>query len=136
MTVLKVSMPRRLLVTTALPYANGPFHIGPHHGIHPGRHLGCGPAHARPRSALHRRRRRSRRADLLAAEKAGKSPEQFIAETPGAQSNTSTDPIEFDNWHSTHSKKIPRLSQDIYRKLDKRGGLQEAVEQFFDPGRA
>ena len=73
-------MPRRLFVTTALPYANGPFHIGhimeyiqadiwvrfqrmQGHEVH---FIGADDAHGAP--------------IMLAAEKAGKSPEDFIAE--------------------------------------------------------
>jgi len=55
---------------------------------------------------------------MLAAEKAGKSPEQFIAEiAKGRKQYLDGFHIEFDNWHSTHSKENTELSQDIYRKL-------------------
>jgi methionyl-tRNA synthetase len=128
-------MPRRLFVTTALPYANGPFHIG-HimeyiqadiwvrfqrmrgNEVH---FIGADDAHGAP--------------IMLAAEKAGKSPEQFIAEiAKGRKQYLDGFHIEFDNWHSTHSKENTDLSQDIYRKLDKAGLVyKKAVEQFFDP---
>ncbi|TMH43071.1 MAG: methionine--tRNA ligase, partial [Betaproteobacteria bacterium] len=72
---------------------------------------------------------------MLAAEKTGKSPEQFIAEiAKGRKQYLDGFHIEFDNWHSTHSKENTELSQDIYRKLDKAGLVyKKAVEQFFDP---
>src|SRR5437899_1216792 len=126
---------RRLFVTTALPYANGPFHIGhimeyiqadiwvrfqrmQGHEVH---FIGADDAHGAP--------------IMLAAEKAGKSPEQFIAEiAKGRKEYLDGFHIEFDNWHSTHSKENTELSQDIYRKLDKAGLVyKKAVEQFFDP---
>jgi len=128
-------MRRRLFVTTALPYANGPFHIGhimeyiqadiwvrfqrmQGHEVH---FIGADDAHGAP--------------IMLAAEKAGKSPEQFIAEiAKGRKQYLDGFHIEFDNWHSTHSKENTELSQDIYRKLDKAGLVyKEPIAQLFDP---
>ncbi|HEY6240189.1 MAG TPA: methionine--tRNA ligase, partial [Burkholderiales bacterium] len=128
-------MSRRLFVTTALPYANGAFHIGhimeyiqadiwvrfqrmQGHKVH---FIGADDAHGAP--------------IMLAAEKAAKSPEQFIAEiAKGRDRYLKGFHIEFDNWHSTHSKENTELSQDIFRKLDKAGLVyKKAVEQFFDP---
>jgi len=95
-----------------------------------------GSSACRARSAFHRRRRRSRRADHAGGGEGGdcrlsnssrKSPR-------GASNYLDGFNIEFDNWHSTHSKENTELSQDIYRKLDKAGLVyQKAVEQFFDP---
>ena len=128
-------MRRRLFVTTALPYANGPFHIGhimeyiqadiwvrfqrmQGHEVHL---IGADDAHGAP--------------IMLAAEKAGKSPEQFIAEiAKGRKQYLDGFHIEFDNWHSTHSRENTELSQDIYRKLDKAGLVyKEPIAQLFDP---
>jgi methionyl-tRNA synthetase len=128
-------MSRRLFVTTALPYANGAFHIGhimeyiqadiwvrfqrmQGHEVH---FIGADDAHGAP--------------IMLAAEKAGKSPEQFIDEiAKGRKQYLDGFHIEFDNWHSTHSKENTELSQDIYRKLVKAGLVyKEAIAQFFDP---
>ncbi len=128
-------MRRRLFVTTALPYANGPFHIGhvmeyiqadiwvrfqrmQGHEVH---FIGADDAHGAP--------------IMLAAEKAGKSPEQFIAEiAKGRKQYLDGFHIEFDNWHSTHSKENTELSQDIYRKLDEAGLVyKEPIAQLFDP---
>ena len=118
-------MSRRLFVTTALPYANGPFHIGhimeyiqadiwvrfqrmqvDKDGLSREVHfIGADDAHGAP--------------IMLAAEKAGKSPEQFVAEiAKGRKQYLDGFHIQFDNWHSTHSKENTELSQDIYRKLD------------------
>jgi methionyl-tRNA synthetase len=72
---------------------------------------------------------------MLAAEKAGKSPEQFIEPIQkGRKAYLDGFHISHDNWHSTHSPENTELSQDIYRKL-KAAGLvyTKAVEQFFDP---
>ncbi len=128
-------MSRRLFVTTALPYANGPFHIGhimeyiqadiwvrfqrmQGHGV---TFIGADDAHGAP--------------IMLAAEKAGKSPEEFIAEiAKGRKQYLDGFNIEFDNWHSTHSKENTGLSQDIYRKLKAAKLIySKKIEQFFDP---
>ena len=128
-------MSRRLFVTTALPYANGPFHIGhimeyiqadiwvrfqrmQGYEVH---FIGADDAHGAP--------------IMLAAEKAGKPPEKFVAEiAAGRERYLKGFHIEFDNWHSTHSKENTDLSQDIYRKLDKAGLIhRKAIEQFYDP---
>jgi methionyl-tRNA synthetase len=128
-------MPRTLFVTTALPYANGPFHIGhimeyiqadiwvrfqrmQGHTVH---FMGADDAHGAP--------------IMLAAEKAGKSPEVFIAEIQkGRQPYLDGFHIAFDNWHSTHSRENTELSQGIYRKLKARGLIYtRPVEQYYDP---
>ncbi len=126
---------RRLFVTTALPYANAPFHIGhmmeyiqadiwvrfqrmQGHEVH---FMGADDAHGAP--------------IMLAAEKAGKSPQAFVAEIArGRGRYLEGFHIGFDNWHSTHSAENTELSQDIYRRL-KAAGLvyTKPVEQFYDP---
>src|SRR6266513_783840 len=128
-------MPRRLFVTPALPYANGPFHIGhimeyiqadiwvrfqrmQGHEVH---FIGADDAHGAP--------------IMLAAEKAGKSPEDFIAEiSRGRKRYLDGFHIAHDNWHSTHSKENTELSQDIYRKLKaEKLVYSKKIEQFYDP---
>jgi methionyl-tRNA synthetase len=128
-------MPRRLFVTTALPYANGPFHIGhimeyiqadiwvrfqrmQGHEVH---FVGADDAHGAP--------------IMLAAEKAGKTAEAFIEEiSRGRKPYLDGFHIGFDNWHSTHSPENTALSQDIYRRLVKAGLVYDRpVEQFYDP---
>ena len=126
---------RTLFVTTALPYANAPFHIG--HimeyiqadiwvrfqrmqgaAVH---FMGADDAHGAP--------------IMLAAERAGKSPETFVAEiAKGRQRYLDGFHISYDNWHSTHSRENTELSQDIFRRL-KAAGLvySKPVEQFYDP---
>ena len=126
---------RRLFVTTALPYANGPFHIGhimeyiqadiwvrfqrmQGHEVH---FIGADDAHGAP--------------IMLAAEKAGKSPEAFVAEVArGRKQYLDGFHVEHDNWHSTHSKENTELSQDLYRRLKAKGLIYtRTIEQFFDP---
>ena len=134
-------MPRRLFVTTALPYANGPAHIGhimeyiqadiwvrfqrmQSNTVH---FIGAEDAHGAP--------------IMLAAEKAGKKPEEFIAEVrAGRDQYLRGFHLEFDNWHSTHSEENTKLSQDIYRKLKAVKGangepliVTRNIEQFYDP---
>jgi methionyl-tRNA synthetase len=126
---------RSIFVTTALPYANGPFHIG-HimeyiqadiwvrfqrmrgHDVH---FIGADDAHGAP--------------IMLAAEKAGKSPEAFIDEVAkGRKQYLDGFHIEHDNWHSTHSRENTELSQDLYRRLSAKGLIYtKTIEQFYDP---
>ncbi|MDT7929335.1 methionine--tRNA ligase [Tepidimonas sp.] len=126
---------RRLFVTTALPYANGHFHIG-HimeyiqadiwvrtqrllgHEVH---FVGADDAHGAP--------------IMIAAEKAGKTPQQFVAEiAAGRQAYLDGFQVRFDNWHSTDAPENHQLAQDIYRAL-KAARLIETrtIEQFYDP---
>ncbi|HET9352164.1 MAG TPA: methionine--tRNA ligase [Burkholderiales bacterium] len=126
---------RKLFVTTALPYANGAFHIG--HIMeyiqadiwvrfqrmlgHDVLFVGADDAHGAP--------------IMLAAEKAGKKPEEFVAEIArGRAQYLDGFHIEYDHWPSTHSPENTALSQDIFRKLKKKGLVYtKPVEQFFDP---
>ena len=126
---------RTLFVTTALPYANAPFHIGhimeyiqadiwvrfqrmQGHEVH---FVGADDAHGAP--------------IMLAAQRAGKSAEAFVAEIArGRKRYLDGFHISYDNWHSTHSAENTALSQDIFRRL-KAAGLvySKPVEQFYDP---
>jgi len=129
---------RQLFVTTALPYANGNFHIG--HIMeyiqadiwvrfqrmqgHAVNFCGADDTHGAP--------------IMIAAEKAGKTPEQFVADiAAGRKQYLDGFHISFDNWHSTHSPENTELARQIYRDLRDRkdGSLIEVrtIEQFFDP---
>ncbi|MBM3342022.1 MAG: methionine--tRNA ligase [Betaproteobacteria bacterium] len=128
-------MTRRIFVTTALPYANGAFHIGhimeyiqadiwvrfqrmQGHEVH---FVGADDAHGAP--------------IMIAAEKAGKTPQQFVGEiAAGRKKYLDGFHIKFDNWHSTDSPENTELSQDIYKRL-KAAGLvyTKPVEQYYDP---
>jgi len=129
---------RTLFVTTALPYANGPFHIG--HIMEyiqadiwvrfqrmQGRevHFVCADdAHGAP--------------IMLKAESEGVTPQALVASVAATRpKHLAGFHISFDHWHSTDSPENVELSQDIYRKL-KAAGLIYAkpVEQFFDPVKA
>ncbi|HXO15908.1 MAG TPA: methionine--tRNA ligase [Steroidobacteraceae bacterium] len=128
-------MPRKIFVTTALPYANGPFHIGhimeyiqadiwvrfqrmQGHELH---FVGADDAHGAP--------------IMLKAESEGISPQQLIARiAAGRPRYLQGFHLSFDHWHSTDSPENTQLSQDVYARL-KTAGLvyQKAVEQFYDP---
>jgi methionyl-tRNA synthetase len=134
-------MPRQLFVTTALPYANAPFHVGhmmeyiqadiwvrfqrmQGHAVH---FVGADDAHGAP--------------IMIAAEKAGKTPQQFVGEiAAGRKQYLDGFHIAFDHWHSTDSPENTQLAQDIYRALRDRtdGSLitTRTIEQFFDPVKA
>ena len=126
---------RQIFVTTALPYANGKFHIGHimeyiqadiwvrHQRMqgHAVNFVGADDAHGAP--------------IMIAAEKAGVTPEQFVADiAAGRQQYLDGFEISFDNWHSTHSPENTAISQAIYTDL-KAAGLIESrtIEQFYDP---
>ncbi len=126
---------RRLFVTTALPYANGHFHIGhimeyiqadiwvrfqrmQGHEVH---FVCADDAHGAP--------------IMIAAEKAGKTPQQFVADiAAGRKPYLDGFHIGFDNWHSTDGPENHELAQAVYKDL-KAAGLIETrtIEQFFDP---
>ncbi|CAN7587624.1 methionine--tRNA ligase [Variovorax sp. LjRoot290] len=126
---------RKLFVTTALPYANGKFHVGhimeyiqadiwvrfqrmQGHMVH---FVGADDAHGAP--------------IMIAAEKAGKTPQEFVGEiAAGRKEYLDGFHIRFDNWHSTDSAENTELAQGIYRKL-KAGGMiaTRTIEQFYDP---
>ncbi|MEO6031915.1 MAG: methionine--tRNA ligase [Burkholderiaceae bacterium] len=134
-------MPRKLFVTTALPYANAPFHIGHmmeyiqadiwvrfqrmqanDDGAPVEVYFVCADdAHGAP--------------IMIAAEKAGLTPQAFVAQiAAGRQQYLDGFHIGFDNWHSTDAPENHALAQDIYRALRKQGLIAErTIEQFFDP---
>ena len=131
-------MPRQLFVTTALPYANGNFHIG--HIMeyiqadiwvrfqrmqgHEVNFVCADDAHGAP--------------IMIAAEKAGKTPQQFVADiAAGRKPYLDGFHIGFDNWHSTDAPENHELARQIYRDLrdNPDGSLikSKTIQQFFDP---
>ncbi len=128
-------MSRTLFVTTALPYANGSFHIGhimeyiqadiwvrsmrmAGHTVH---FVGADDTHGAP--------------IMLKAESEGITPQDLVARY-AAERPTYLDGfhIKFDHWHSTDSPENVALSQDIYRKLKATDLIEtRSIEQFFDP---
>ncbi|MEF9948000.1 MAG: methionine--tRNA ligase [Comamonas sp.] len=126
---------RKLFVTTALPYANGNFHIG--HIMeyiqadtwvraqrmqgNAVNFVGADDAHGAP--------------IMIAAEKAGKTPQQFVADiAAGRKPYLDGFHIAFDNWSNTDSPANHELSKQIYLDLKKAGFIEtRTIEQFFDP---
>ena len=130
-----MTTPRKLFVTTALPYANGKFHIGhimeyvqadiwvryqrmQGHAVH---FVCADDAHGAP--------------IMIAAEKAGKTPQQFVADiAAGRKPYLDGFHIAFDNWHSTDAPENHALAQQIYLDLKANGLISsKTIEQFFDP---
>jgi len=130
-------MTRRLFVTTALPYANGPFHIG--HIMeyiqadtwvrlqrlrgHEVRFVCADDTHGAP--------------IMIAAEKAGQTPQQFVAAVAATRKPMLDGfHIAFDHWHSTDAPENHALARSIYLALREAGLIESrAIEQFFDPAK-
>ncbi len=128
-------MPRKLFVTTALPYANAAFHIGhmmeyiqADTWVRAQRMMGAevnfvcaDDAHGAP--------------IMIAAEKAGLTPQAFVAGiAAGRKPYLDGFHIAFDNWHSTDGEENHRLAQQIYLALRANGLIEtRSIEQFFDP---
>ena len=127
--------PRQILVTSALPYANGAIHLG--HLVeyiqtdiwvrfqklrgHACWYVCADDTHGTP--------------IMLRAEKEGITPEELIARVHGEHSRDFAGfHIAFDNYYTTHSAETRFYSEDIYTKL-KAAGLIEvrAIEQHYDP---
>lgn len=130
-----MSEPRKILVTSALPYANGSIHLG--HMLeyiqtdmwtrfqkHRGNqciYVCADDAHG---SAI-----------MLRAEKEGITPEQLIANVQAEHSADFADfLVDFDNFHSTHAEENRELSSQIYLKLRDAGHIAtRLITQYFDP---
>ncbi|HEX7637434.1 MAG TPA: methionine--tRNA ligase [Burkholderiaceae bacterium] len=131
-------MTRKLFVTTALPYANAPFHIGHMmeyiqadiwvrfqrmrgHEVH---FVCADDAHGAP--------------IMIAAEKAGKTPQAFVADiAAGRAKYLEGFHIAFDHWSSTDSPDNHALAQEIYLALRRNELIDvKTIEQFFDPVKA
>jgi methionyl-tRNA synthetase len=128
-------MARKIFFTTALPYANGPFHIG--HIMEYTQadiwvrfqrmqgnvvHFVCADdAHGAP--------------IMLKAESEGISPQELVARIAADRPKYLQGfHIAFDHWYSTDSPENTELSQDIYRKLKAAGLIYvKPVEQAYDP---
>ena len=130
-----MSSVRPLFITTALPFSNGPFHIG--HIMEyiqadiwvrflrmrgrPVHFVGADDTHGAP--------------IMLKAEAEGITPEELITRiAAGRRQYLDGFHLSFDHWYSTHSPENFELSTDIYRKLKAAGLIYvKPVEQFFDP---
>ncbi len=129
---------RTLFVTTALPYANGPFHIG-----HIMEYI---------QADIWVRFQRMRGADvhfvcaddahgapiMLKAEGEGVTPQALVARVAATRPKALAGfHLSFDHWHSTDSPENVELSQDVYRRIKARGLVYgKPVEQFYDPVKA
>ena len=128
-------MSRQILVTNALPYANGDIHLGhlvgyiqadiwvrfqrmQGHAVH---YVCADDTHGTP--------------VMLRAEKEGITPEALIARVHGEHLRDFTDfGVNFDNYHSTHSEENRYFAEDIYGKLQAAGLIESrSIEQFYDP---
>ncbi|UGB39051.1 methionine--tRNA ligase [Frateuria soli] len=128
-------MTRRLLVTNALPYANGPLHMGHLLGyiqadiwVRAQRMAGneavyvcADDAHGTP--------------IMLAAQKAGMTPEAFIEGIrTGHEADFADFGVHFDHYHSTHSEENRELATLIYTRLRDGGFIaRRGIKQLFDP---
>lgn len=128
-------MPRTALVTTALPYANGPLHLGHLVGYiqadiwvrarrmagHATHFVCADDTHGTP--------------IMLAAEKAGTTPERFIAGIQaGHEADFAAFGVAFDHYDSTNSDGNRALTEAIYGTLERNGHItQRSVAQLYDP---
>lgn len=128
-------MSRRLLVTNALPYANGPLHLGHLLGYiqadiwvraqrmmgHQVAYVCADDAHGTP--------------IMLAAEKAGMTPEAFIdGIRQGHEADFKAFGVDFDKYHTTHSPENRELASLIYTRLRDGGSMaRRSIKQLFDP---
>ena len=125
---------RNIFVTSALPYANGPFHIGhimeyiqadiwvrhermAGNTVH---FVSADDVHGAP--------------IMIAAQKRGISPQEFVAEiAAGRKQYFDGFHISFDHWHITDAPENHELSQEIYRRLKDAGLIYtKEIEQFYD----
>jgi len=126
---------RKILVTSALPYANGSIHLGhlveyiqtdiwvrfqkmQGHTVH---YVCADDTHGTP--------------IMLRAEKEGITPEALIANVHKEHSaDFSEFLVQFDNYYSTNAPENKQLSQGIYKKLKAAGKIAtKTIEQFYDP---
>jgi len=132
---MSLQQPRKILITSALPYANGPIHLG--HLVeyiqtdiwarfqkmrgNECYYVCADDAHGTP--------------IMLRARQDGTTPEQLIADVSrDHQADFSDFLIGFDHYHSTHSDENKELSQGIYRSLRDDGHITtRTISQAYDP---
>ncbi|MDK1286700.1 methionine--tRNA ligase [Pseudoalteromonas umbrosa] len=126
---------RKILITSALPYANGPTHLG--HLLeyiqtdiwsrfqkmrgHEAYYVCADDAHGTP--------------IMLNAQKQGITPEEMVKNVSIERQRDFADfNIVFDNYHSTHSDENKALSELIYTRLNDKGHIKKrTISQLFDP---
>ncbi len=128
-------MTRKILVTSALPYANGSIHLGhlveyiqtdiwvrflkmQGHTVH---YVCADDTHGTP--------------IMLRAEKEGLTPEALIEKVHAEHSQDFAEfLVQFDNYYSTNSEENRALSSNIYKALKANGKIAtKTIEQYFDP---
>ncbi|HEY3301462.1 MAG TPA: methionine--tRNA ligase [Methylophilaceae bacterium] len=128
-------MTRKILVTSALPYANGSIHLGhlveyiqtdiwvrfqkmQGHTVH---YVCADDTHGTP--------------IMLRAEKEGITPEALIAKVHTEHyADFSGFLVNFDNYYSTNSEENRELASGIYKALKANGKIAtKTIEQYFDP---
>ena len=128
-------MARKIFVTTALPYANGPLHVG---------HL---MDHMQADIWVRFQRLQGHKVNFVCADDCHGAPIMLRAEAEGVtpeeligrmlESHKRDDQrfgISYDNYHSTHSPENTELASEIFLKLKKNGFVEtKTIEQFFDP---
>ncbi|MEJ1098655.1 MULTISPECIES: methionine--tRNA ligase [unclassified Pseudoxanthomonas] len=130
-------MSRTALVTTALPYANGPLHLGHLVGYIQAdiwvraRRLAGNTAYFVCADDTHGT------PIMLAAEKAGVTPEAFIANVQAShERDFAAFGVDFDHYDSTHSRTNRELTEAFYAKLEAGGHIAKRnVAQFYDPAK-
>lgn len=129
------STPRKILVTSALPYANGSIHLGhlveyiqtdiwvrfqkmQGHTVH---YVCADDTHGTP--------------IMLRAEKEGITPEALIEKVHAEHSQDFAEfLVQFDNYYSTNSEENRELASNIYKALKLNGKIaSKTIEQYFDP---
>jgi methionyl-tRNA synthetase len=126
---------RRLLITSALPYANGPIHIG--HMLEYVQtdiwsryqklvgnecyYVCADDTHGTP--------------IMLSAQKQNITPEELIAKSHADhQKDFDGFNIEFDNFHSTHSAENKHFTESVYKQLLAKGHISKrTINQLYDP---
>ncbi|WP_060988868.1 methionine--tRNA ligase [Photobacterium leiognathi] len=127
--------PRKILVTCALPYANGSIHLG--HMLE----------HVQADIWVRYQRLRGNEVHFICADDAhgtpimlkaqqmGMEPEQMIAEVSKEhQADFAGFDIDFSNYHSTHSPENRELASFVYTQLKEKGFItSRTISQLFDP---
>lgn len=130
-------MKRRILVTSALPYINGPIHLG-HLLEHIQTDIWVRFQKLRGHECLYVCADDTHgTGTMLRAEQAGVSPEDLIEGVRQEHVQDLTGfGIEYDNYHSTHSEENRALSELIFNRLHERGSIfTRDVAQLYDPER-
>src|SRR4026208_2297096 len=126
---------RQILVTSALPYANGHIHIG-HLVEYIQTHIWVRFQKLRGNNCIFLCADDTHGTSIMIrARQEGRSAEALIADMQGHHLRDFAGfDIEFDNYGSTHSEENRRLCGDIWKSIRQAGLVKtEDVEQLFDP---